>query len=128
MQKRLGGNSDLTVRGEEVCIFAQRVDRLLSFNDNDYSGNEKPKQQCDFFDKLVVDKENFLRDILMVMDKSDQVFPCHCTTTTATTITTNTREPRQRRQREHVHRASLYISLPSLDDHDTQLPNFTFHG
>ena len=45
MQKRLGGNSDLTVRGEEVCIFAQRVDPLLSFNDNDYSGNEKPKQQ-----------------------------------------------------------------------------------
>ena len=46
MQKRLGGNSDLTVRGEEVCMyFAQRVDRLLSFNDNDYSGNEKSKQQ-----------------------------------------------------------------------------------
>ena len=28
-----------------VCIFAQRVDRLLSVNDNDYSVNEKPKQQ-----------------------------------------------------------------------------------
>ena len=28
-----------------VRIFAQRVDRLLSFNDNDYSGNEKSKQQ-----------------------------------------------------------------------------------
>jgi len=107
-----------------VCFFAQRVDRLLSINDNDYSGNEKSKQQWDFLDRLVVDKENFLLDILMVMDKSDQVFPCHCTTTT----TTDTREPRRRRQREHVHRALLYISVPSLDDYDTQLPNFTFHG
>ena len=39
-----------------------------------------------------------------------------------------TARPRWQRQREHVDRAFLYISLPSFDDFDTQLPNFTFHG
>ena len=57
----------------------------------------------------------------MVMDKSGQVFPCYCTTTTPTTTTTDTREPRRRGQRKHVHRAFLYISVPSFSLDTIQL-------